>query len=190
MNMTKRDIADIVLVGMAVSFLMSLFTNIITLGAWVGMTDEAKQYAEKSVLVTFQILQIVALLFLNYILLFKRSPLLSLVFPDGNDKEVTVPSSLTVLTSYVFWIRLLGIFTCLSSGIQFIGRFAMDVGFKRQFFSPRDCMQSSGVDLLSAILAAIVIWKAHWIAERLGKMGSSNKASETTSGSTPGTSSI
>lgn len=173
MTMTKRDVADIVLVWMAVSLFMSLLTSIMTLGAWVGMTDLSKQYEEKSVGVTFQILQIVALLFLNYVLLFKRSFLLSRVFPDGKAKEVSVPEGLSVLISYAFWIRLLGIFTFLSSGIKFIGRLGMDVAAQWQFLAPRFWMHNSGAELASAVLAAIVIWKADWIAEKLGRLGSS-----------------
>jgi hypothetical protein len=189
MNMTKRDIGDIVLVWMAVSFLMSLLTSIYTLGTLVGMTQEAKQYIEKSVAVPFKIFEIIVLLFLNYVLLFKRSLILSLVFPDGKEKEISVPSGLTVLTFYAFWIRLLGIFTFLSSGIRFIGRLTLNVSANLPYvdvagLSWMSWMYRSGVDeLVSVILAAFVIWKADWIAERIGKIGSSNKASEAASDS-------
>jgi hypothetical protein len=181
MNMSKRDIGDIVLVWMAVSFLMSLVTSIYTLGTLVGMSGEAEQYFEKSVAVPFKIFEIIVLLFVNYVLLFKRSLILSLVFPDGKEKKILIPSDLTVLTFYAFWIRLLGIFTFLSSSIRFIGRLAMDMSANLPYITRSSWIYRSGVDeLVSAILAAFVIWKADWIAERIKKIGSSNKASEAT----------
>jgi len=189
MNMTKRDIADIVLVWMILSFLLTLLTSIVTLGAWIGMTNEANKYTEKSAAVAFQLLHILALLFLNYILLFKRSIILSLVIPDGREKDVSIPSGLSILTSYAFWIRLFGIFTFLSSGIEFLSRFVLDVAAKRAFVARSFWMYSSGAELVSALLAVIVIWKADWIAKKVGKRGSSNQASEATSEPAPGASS-
>ena len=184
--MTKRDIADIVLVWMAISFLLALLTSLVTLGAYIGMTDEANKYRDKATAMVFQLLHIGALLFLNYVLLFKRSIILSLVVPDGREKQVVIPPGLTVLTSYTFWIRLFGIFTFLSSGIHFVGRLATDVAVKREFVARSFWMYNTGTELISTVLAAIVIWRADWIAGRIGKIGSSNQASHATSEPAPG----
>jgi len=188
MNITKRDIADIVLVWMAISFLLALLTSIVTLGTWIGMTDEANKFTDKSVAMVFQLLHILVLLFLNYILLFKRSFILSLIVPDGKEKNVSIPPELNVLASYAFWIRLLGIFTFLTSGIDFFSHMVMDVATHQKFITGTYWMLQSGTALVSAILAIVVIWKADWIAKILGKLGSSNKVPEPTSA--PGTSEV
>jgi hypothetical protein len=152
MNMTKRDIADIVLVWMAVSFILALLTSIVTLGSIIGMPEEQTKWMTRSVAVAFQIAHLLVLLFLNYLLLFKRPLILDLVFPDGNQKEVDVPVGLAVLTSYAFWIRLLGIFTFLGSGTGFLGHLVTDLAAKRQFASGAFWMMQSGSQLVSALL--------------------------------------
>jgi hypothetical protein len=119
MNVTERDIADIMFVWMALWFLMALLTSLVTLGTFIGMTREAEKYMANPPAVIFHVLHIVALLFLNYLLLFKRSLILTLIVPDGKDRELSVPPALAVLASYAFWIRLLGTFTFLSSTIRF-----------------------------------------------------------------------
>ena len=172
--MTKRDIADIVLVWMAISFLLALLTSLVTLGAYIGMTDEVNKYTDRATAMGFQLLHVGALLFLDYCLLFKRSLVLSLVVPDGRDKQVEIPSGLTVLASYAFWIRLLGVFTFLSWGIGFVSRLATDLAVKREFVAGSFWMHNTGTQLVSTVLAALVIWKADWIAQKIG-IGAFNK---------------
>ena len=138
-----------------------------------------------SVAVAFQLAQILALLLLNYVLLFKRSLILDLVFPDGRQKEVAVPVGLAALTSYAFWIRLLGIVTFLNSGIALLGHLVTDLAVKRQFAFGGFWIVQSGSQLVSALVALGVIWKADWIAEKLRKFGSSNQASHATSEPAP-----
>ena len=108
------------------------------------------------------------MLLLVYVLLFKRSLILSMIFPDGRDKEISMPSDMQILSSYVFWIRLLGIFTFLSSAIHFLARLGMDVAAKGEFMVRSYWMYSSGVEMVSALLGIIVVWKADWIASKLG----------------------
>ena len=133
------------------------------------------QYTDRSTAVTCQVVNILALLLLNYVLLFKRTVILSLVFPDGGDREVSIPSGLSAIASYAFWIRLLGIFTFLSSGTRFLGRLSMDIADTSQFVAQAFWMHRSGEHLVSTVLAAVVIWKADWIADKLGKQESSDK---------------
>lgn len=176
MNMTKRDIADIVLVWMAVSFILTLLTSIVTLGAILGMPDEQSKFITTSVAVIFQVLHLLVVAFLIYILLFKRNFVLNIVFPDADVKELSFSEGLTALTSYVFWIRLLGIFTLLSSGIGFVADLVSGLAMHRQFVIDSFWKVQTFPHIVSAILALIVIWKADWIGNRLGRIGSSNKA--------------
>jgi len=175
MSMTKRDIADIVLVWMAVSFVLALLKSILTLGAFLGMTDEAMQYTAKTTAVTFQVIHLLFLVFLNYFLLFKRSLVLSIVFPDGREKELSMPAGLAALASYSFWVRLFGISIFLTSSIAFLGRLVTDLASNRRLVGDPIWIMQSGSQLVSAILAVLVIWKADWIAEKLEKKESSNK---------------
>ena len=168
MTMTKRDIADIVFACMAVYFLMELLASFVALGALAGMTDEAEKFTNKSIHIAFQSFHFLVLLLLVCVLLFKRSLILSMVFPDGRDKGISMPSDMQVLSSYVFWIRLLGIFTFLSSGIHFLARLGVDVAAKGEFMTRSYWMYSNGVEMVSALLGIIVVWKADWIANKLG----------------------
>ena len=186
MNLTKRDIVDIVLVGIAFWFLLQLLTSLATWGLYIGMKEGAETYMDKTVAVVFQSLHFLALLVLNYILLFRRRWILSLIVPDGSEKEVAIPAGLSVLASYGFWIRLLGIFILLSSSIRFLARLAMDLAAEPKFTVRPSWIFGSGTELVSAVLAAIVVWKADWIADKLGKLGSSRRACQPSSGSAPG----
>ena len=168
MKMTKRDVADITLVWMAVAFVMAFVQALITIGSIIGMTDDAMQFTDRGTAITFQAIALLVLGFVNYMLIFKRGILLSIVFPRAEDKELSVPEGLTVLTSYGFWIRLLGIFTLLQSGTKFLGRLSMDIAANKQFVSKTFWMHSSGALFISTMLAGLVIWKADWIASKVG----------------------
>jgi len=176
MHITKRDIADIVLVWMAVSFILVLLTSILTLGLLIGMPDEQSKNITGPVAVLFQVLHLLAVAFLTYILLFKRNLVLDKVFPDAAGKDVPISDGLSALTSYAFWVRLLGIFTLLSSGIAFVADLVTGLGMNRQFVVDSFWLIKTGPEMVSAFLAFLVIWKADWIATRLEHLGSSNRS--------------
>jgi len=173
MTMTKRDIADIVLVGMGVKLLGDAIHIIaLDVGFYTRTPQTAENITSKFIDVPSQVLHIALLLFVIYLLLFGRKRILSLIVPDGPEKEVTIPAGLAVLASYAFWIRLLGIFTFLSSGIRLVGDFAMSIGIYPKLADLRYWFVNSAWNITSTILGAVVIWKADWLAEKLGKKGS------------------
>ena len=179
--MTKRDVADIVLVWMAITFILAFFASILSLGVYLGMTDEAMKYTERWTSILFQTLHCLLLLFVNYVLIFKRALILNLVFPVTCEKTLSIPDGLDVLASYGFWIRLIGIFTFLTSATNFFSQLAIELAVKRRIDHGAFWMIRSGQELLAVIVALFIIWKADWIAETLGKLGSFNKVSEPTS---------
>ena len=181
MNMTKRDIADIVLAGIGVSLCFRLVTSFVTLGAFIGLSGEAAQYTNKSTAIIFQSAHFFFILLLIYLLLLHRSIILSAVFPDARTKDLTVPDNLTALTSYPFWVKLFGIFIVLQSSIAFLSQLVSDLAIKRQYAGGSFWMMKSGVELVSAILAAVVIWKADWIAGLLERKNLSNNRMDDTS---------
>ncbi|MDD5679443.1 MAG: hypothetical protein PHW60_15855 [Kiritimatiellae bacterium] len=99
----------------------------------------------------------------------------------------TKNKGLAALISYGFWIRLIGVFTFLSS-VNFFYQRAMELAGKHQFELGAFWMVRYGQELLAAIVALLIIWKADWIAEILGRLGSSNKVPERTSA--PGASEV
>jgi hypothetical protein len=69
--------------------------------------------------------------------------------------------------------------------IRFLSRLPTDVAEKRAFGAGSFWIYNTGTDLVSAVLATLVVWKAEWIADKIGRMGVSNHASHTTSESAP-----
>ena len=171
MSVTKRDIADIVLVGMSITFILSMLFSLVTVGTSIAMTCEADKFIDQSVAVAFACLDLLALLLLNYLLLFKRGAILSLVVPDGDKKELSIPDGLEALTSYAFWIRLIGLFLFLTSGIELIGQLGMELASKGEHSSP---WPSPGTTGIKAVMGLLLIGRAEWMA-RLLRLGGQPK---------------
>ena|ERR1035437_6619603 len=170
MQVTKRDIADIVLVWILSSVLLSLLMGIAMLASYMGTARGPTEFTHQVMVFGFAALQVFVLLLLGYVLLFKRAAILSFLFPDAQEKEIAVPAGLEVLASYAFWIRLFGIFEFLSLGVQFIGHLATSAAMEWPFLESRSLIRT-GPELVGVILAAAIIWKADWIAEKLQKIG-------------------
>ncbi len=173
MQMTKRDITDIALVWILSSVLLNLLMSIAMLASYMGTATIGLSFSNLAMFLGFEVLQVLVLLLLGYVLLFKRTAILSFLCADGREKEIVVPAGLEVLTSYVFWIRLFGVFKFLSFGVQFIGHLATsavlaaNAPMEWQFSDSRSLMRTSGPELVGVILAAAIVWKADWIAEKL-----------------------
>jgi hypothetical protein len=181
MPMTKRDIADIMLVGMIFWLLFQFLIGVISIVVSLGMPQSMElrnagpfnaAYVNMGAATAFNAVYVLVVLALSYILVFKRLAILSFLFPDGQEKEFSVPSGMESLASYGFWIRLFGIFLFLSYGIKFFGSLTADVAMDWQFNAGvRLWAMTSGPMLLSTILAGVIVWKADWIAEKLQKIG-------------------
>jgi hypothetical protein len=173
MQMTKRDVADIALLWILSSVLLSLLmsmASIAIVASYIGWTKGPNGVPEQAVVLGFVALQILVLLLFAYVLLFKRAAILSFLFPDGNEKEIAVPAGMESLASYGFWIRLLGIFKFLSSGVELVSSVAFVVAVEwPPRFEPRQFLNCSPT-LVGVILSAAIIWKADWIAEKLEKL--------------------
>ena len=171
MSMTKRDIADIVLMCMAAYFLAAMLSGIAGFVLNWGLTKDAMQLIKKSYIILSQAIYVVALLFLNYVLLFKRSQVLTLILREGRDKELSFPEGLAVLTSISFWIRLYGIYTFLRSFVSFLSGLTAGSIADKQILAPSFYWYQIGPPLISAILGLLIIWKAEWIGKELTKLG-------------------
>ena len=176
MNMTKRDLADIVLVAMAISFLVFLLTSLVSFGTDIAQTNEADKYMDKSIAVAFEALKLLVLVLLNYLLLFKRSLILALVVPDG-DKSLAIPDGLEALTSYAFWIRLIGLYLFLTCGIEFIGYLGAALAAKNDFPHFWPFLVNPAFVGVKAICGLLLIGRAEWLARllRLGGQGKTKR---------------
>jgi hypothetical protein len=169
MQMTKRDVADIVLVWMVFHFVMQFLMSLIRVGMYF-IPYGLMPHGDEAIAIVLEVLYFFVLLLLIYVLLFKRTQILSLVFPDADVKQISVSSELHALTSYAFWIRLFGIYLLLTHGISFLSNLATNAAFYPHVDEARYWIKGAGSGLISAVLAALVVWKADWIAEKLGKM--------------------
>lgn len=183
MQMTKRDIADIALVWILASVLISLLTQMAMLASYLGAKVALSHLVDLAEFLGFEGLLLIVLLLLSYVLLFRRAMVLSFLFPNAQEKEIAIPTGLESLASFAFWVRLFGTFEFLSYGIQLVGRFAMaaavatDSSDGWQLSSP--CVVNAIVlPLTGLIVSAAIIWKADWLAEKLTRLGGSgDKAS-------------
>jgi hypothetical protein len=166
MQMTKRDIADIVLVWILFSVILMLLMAIAVEASFINMAVDPTTSIHTAIFLGFEALRVLLLLLLSYALLFKRPAVLSFLFPDAREKEIAVPAGLEVLGSLAFWIRLFGIFKFLSYGVQFIGHFGTSAVMEWQFLDLRS-FRTCVPNLVGAVLAAAIVWKADWIAEKL-----------------------
>lgn len=174
-NMTKRDIADIVLVLVGLGLIFSFLSAFLSLGGILSFKDN--EFFNKSVAVPLHLLYLLALLAGSWLLLIKRKIILNLLFPSANKVTIALEGEALEIIKYTFWIKLFGIITCLASAIKFISRLVSAIPSRGEYIVGGFWWHQSGPELISAILAIIVIWKADWIAGIFNKIGSSNKLS-------------
>jgi uncharacterized membrane protein len=175
--MTKRDVADLILLWMALTLFMALLAAFVTFGAFIGMKEN--EYTDKTIAICFQSIHFVILIFINYMLFLKREWILNVVLSKASSVEINIPEGIMALSSYAFWIRLFGIFTFLTSSIAFFSHLVMDISTNRRFAPGTFWMMQSGAALVAALLALLVIWKSDWIAHKLGGNKLSNRVAGT-----------
>lgn len=170
MNMTKRDVADIVLVWLGISFLVSLVRGIIGLWAFFLTSFQYDSYMDRASAGFLQLLQVGFLLGMIYMLLFKRHKVLALLFRGEPDKTVDLPPGLAYLATYAFWIRIFGLYICLSSAVTFLSHLASGISLREGIINHGFTSGNSGSSLFAAILGAVVIWQADWIAQKVEEL--------------------
>ena len=177
--MTKRDVADLILLWMALTLFVALLTAFVTFGAYIGMKEN--EYADKTTAICFQSIHFVFLIIMNYILFFKREWILKYVLPTkSSSAEMNIPEGLTALSSYAFWIRMFGIFTFLTSFVAFFSHLVIDVASHRRIIPGTFWMMKSGTALVATLMALFIIWKSDWIGRKLGGKKLSNHGLEST----------
>ena len=179
MKITKRDIADISLVCIALHFVPYLFRYAIY--AIYAICEFLRPEAEvpgyqtftsglgkgSSVFIGMGQFCVMAAFF--WFLLFKRHIVLNRLFPGSDEKTLELPDhSVTQLTDYSFWITIFGLFTGIHSGIKLVSGLLKWVNTNQaigMYF--QNIWKHHGTDILSVIVSVLVIWKANRIADML-----------------------
>jgi hypothetical protein len=176
MNLTKRDLADIALVVLALWFLMQSSYILLTgCNAWFiakmsfgATTGRGLEIGKWLTLAPF-----LAQLACAGGLLLLRPFLLDRLFPDAAQKSMVLPAGAAMVFDYAFWIRLIGLYSLLSSGIKLVsvsaGQFMMRhdyMGPAYQFWNPML------VPLVAVLLSCLVIWQAKALARLVKALGS------------------
>lgn len=113
-------------------------------------------------------------------LIYQRKRILDYFFPDSDQFLADLSFELKSITEYSFWVKLIGIVCFLVSLIEdlpaLIGYISI---FFYQFSSknpPANVVFHYG--FFSIIISLLVIWKADWIGEVLGRLGKSKPEKE------------
>ena len=173
-QMTKRDIADIVLVWMGLSFAHSFLGNIAFFLARI-FTEDSPSFDWGPTL-ALTLFQIVVIFLMTFILLFKRNCVLNLIFPLASQTEISISDGCAALTDLSFWIRLLGTFTLIQSFIKVFSILASHIkALEMPEFGSKFIWSSVIPPLVSIPIAIIVVWQSKRIAEIINKLGKSNQ---------------
>ena len=171
MNLTKRDLADIALVVLALWFLMQSSYNLLTYcSALLAMESHG---THSSLGEWMGVLQLLAQLACAGGLLLLRPFLLSRLFPDAGQKNVVLPAGVAIVSDYAFWIRLIGLYSLLSSGIKLVSVAAGQFNMRHDYLGPAyQFWNPLLVPLVAAVLSLLVIWQAAALARLVKALGS------------------
>jgi hypothetical protein len=167
-NMTKRDIADIVLAVVGFVFILRLFQSIVHI---VGILSVPDDDYNKFLMLQLYLINLLVLFIVSYLLLFKRYKVINLLFPYADKTKLTMGKEFVDFSKYIFWIKLVGMIEFLFSGTRFIAYLVSSVPIKGEFVIGFYWWHKSGPELIAAILGIIVIWRAEWIARFIEEIG-------------------
>ncbi len=193
MNITKRDIADISLVWIALRFVPWLLNHavyaIYAVCEFLRPTAEApgpQGFSQVTIgvfdngLSVFKTVgQFCILAAFFWFLLFKRDKVLNWLFPNSDQKTLALSDdSVLRLTEYSFWITLFGLFTGIQAGVNLISNLTRAFGPHNNSTGDFAFFWSlCGLHILSVILAALILWKAETIAAFLKRSDKPSPAS-------------
>ncbi len=163
--MKKRDIVEIVFIGMGLHFALRFVQSFLNI--FYYLTSAEVEFVNRTQGLLFSLLYSGTLLLLSYLLLIQRPALLDRVLPRADDVTVVIPDGLIALTSYGFWIRLVGIVLFLVSAVQALSHLSMELAIHRDVVMGSFRMHQTMQALISAALALVIVWKAEWIENRL-----------------------
>jgi hypothetical protein len=175
-TMTKRDIADIALVWVILSCIFRLINYCISLGNVLVIYDDGlHSLSGRNQVIFTNIITIILSIVIIWILTSKRIQILDYFFPGAEETGLILKGEAIILTNYSFWIKLLGIFYLISSIITDLPNLLKILFYLIPKTSIENNSSTSLIEVkygfFSIFLSIIVIWKADWIGEVLGRLG-------------------
>lgn len=159
--MKKRDITEIVFIGMGLHFALRFVQSFLHIFYYLTSADVA--YVDRTQGVLFSLFYTGTLLLLSYLLLIKRSALLNRVLPPSSDTAIVIPDGLNALTSYAFWIRIVGMVLFLVSAVEAISMLSVEIAVRRDVVLQSFRMLQTTQAAIAAVLSLFILWKAEWI---------------------------
>ena len=173
MNMTKRDVADLALVVLALWFLMETFYILLTSCSMLLAVMTASHGTSYRLGKWLELCPFLAQLACAGGLLLLRPFLLARLFPDAAQKSVVLPAGAAIVSDYAFWIRLIGLYSLLSSGIKLVSVAAGQFNMRHDYLGPTyQFWNPMLVPLVAAVLSLLVILQAAALARLVKALGS------------------
>jgi hypothetical protein len=172
-NMTKRDVADIVLAVVGFLFVLRFLQSLVYIGAIFSTPND--EYFNRFLIFQLYLINLLVLFIVSYLLLSKRDKIIELLFPDADMLTLKMDKEFVDCSKYIFWIKLVGIIQFLFSGTKFVANIVSAVPVKSEWVSSFFWWFKVGPEFVSAIIAIIVIWKAEWIAKFIEEIGHPGK---------------
>lgn len=183
--MTKRDLADIVLAAIGITFIPTLLQAISGFAFYLGINDYGAEYTNKVNAIFFSTFHVVVFSGMCYVLLFKRHVVLDALHLEEGGRSAPIPESLVFVASYAFWIRLIGVYMFLRAGTDFLGMLTVTLASKDThsiaFLNGRSTWQLFVVAVLSLVIIAKADHLGRFIQRKASQPVGESEASTTTS---------
>ena len=172
-KITKYDVADILVVCFCISYVPTIVMMFSFQATSLLQESTYLETISSQLLLTllFQFGCCCVGVFLLYLLIVRRAPLIRKIFPESETKEITIPEGLSLLTQYNFWIRLSGITMILREGIRLIQGASMEIARSQMDEHAFSFIIPISQPFVGVVLALLIIWKADGIAAKLTSIG-------------------
>jgi len=176
-NMTKRDIADIVLVVVGFIFILRFLQSFVHIEGILSTPNS--EHFNRSLMFQLYLINLLILFIVSCLVLFKRDKIINLIFPQADGIKITMGKEFAKFSEHTFWIKLVGIIQFLFSCTKFVANLVTAIPVRGEWISSFFWWNRAGPEIISAILAIMVIWKAEWIAKFIEKIGQPGKKNKT-----------
>ena len=172
-KLTKYDVADILLVCFCISYLPTIVMMFSFQATMLLQESVFRETISSQLLPTllFQFGCCTVGVFLLYLLIVKRAPLIRKIFPESETKEIIVSEGLMLLVQYNFWIRLGGFVMILKEGVKLIQGISTEIIRSQMDDRAFSFVIPFSQPFIGVVLALLIIWKADWIADKLASIG-------------------
>lgn len=182
MKVTKRDIADISLVWIALYFVPYLFNyavqavfvifEVLRLNSFTDLSMAGSPGYSRFYAVFFAVGQFCVMAAFFWFLLFKRNYILNRLFPGSEQNTLELSDDMPVkLADYSFWITIFGLFTSIQSGVKLVSGLLRAIDTSKTIgMNIANIGKYNIPEIIAVILSVLVIWKAGTISKLLNRI--------------------